>query len=57
MRDELVNHNQPRPKKKKKKKSLKVVENKVNSHYHQPIEIKDDHEVAKRQSVSSRWGL
>jgi hypothetical protein len=43
--------------KKKKKTSLKVVENKVNSHYHKPMEIKDDHEVAKRQSVSSRWGL
>jgi hypothetical protein len=56
MRDELVNHNQPHPKK-KKKTSLKVVENKVNSHYHEPMEIKDDHEVAKRQSVSSRWGL
>jgi hypothetical protein len=52
MRDELVNHNQP-----KKKTSLKVVENKVNSHYHQPMEINGDHEVAKRQSVSSRWGL
>jgi hypothetical protein len=54
MRDELVNHNQPPT---KKKTSLKVVENKVNSHYRQPMEIKGDHEVAKRQSVSSRWGL
>jgi hypothetical protein len=46
------------PKKKKKKDtSLKVVENKGNSHYNKPMEIKDDHEVAKRQSVSSRWGF